>query len=266
MNHSAIEINNLSFSYNGEDVLKNINLKIDCGEHVAIIGHTGIGKTTLLYQISALLMPNAGTVKILGYDSAEEKEEIRKKVGLVFQEPDHQLFCMTVEEDVAFGPRNMCLSETEVKKRVDYALKVTGLEKQKSKPPHQLSGGQKKLACIAGILAMDPQILILDEPTTGLDPEQTREVMDFIYKKLTKEKKTMILVTHDVELIPKYTRRVILLHHGKIVKDGNPREIFNEPALLKKCGLAVPKTVELFNKLGRKDIALTVDEAVEKLR
>ena len=266
MNHAAIEIKNLSFRYEEQPVLKNISLTIKCGEHVALIGHTGIGKTTLLYHLDALLFPDEGTVHVLGLDTKKHKEEIREKVGLVFQEPSHQLFGITVEEDVAFGPRNMGLSEIEIKERVAQALKITGLEKQKDKAPHQLSGGQKKLACIAGILAMDPQVVILDEPTTGLDPEQTKIVMDFICKKLKKENKTMILVTHDVELIPQYTDRAILLHNGEVIEDTTPRNVFKNTALLKKCGLAPPKTVELFQKLGKKDIALTVDEAVEKLK
>lgn len=265
MNHAAVEIKNLSFKYDEQMVLKNITLTIKCGEHVALIGHTGIGKTTLLYHLDALLFPDEGTVSVMGLDTKENKEEVRKKVGLVFQEPNHQLFGITVEEDVAFGPRNMGLSEADVHERVAQALKITGLEKQKNKAPHQLSGGQKKLACIAGILAMDPEIVLLDEPTTGLDPEQTKLVMDFICKKLKKENKTMILVTHDVELIPQYTDRAILLHNGEVIEDTTPRNVFKNAALLKKCGLVPPKTVELFQKLGKTDIALTVDEAVEKL-
>ena len=256
--------------------LSNINLKVDEGEYIAIAGHTGSGKSTLIQIMAGLIKTTGGKVKIDEVDlNGKNKTEIRKarlKVGIVFQYPETQLFEETVEKDIAFAPHNLNLDETEVNKRVKESMKLVGLsyEELKDKSPFNLSGGQRRRVAIAGVLAMRPKYLILDEPTAGLDPRAREQMMQNIKILHEREKVTIILVSHSMDDIARFADRVIVLNQGKILADGNPRDVFVKTDILKTAGLAPPSATQLLLKLKENGIdvntdLITIDEAEQEL-
>ncbi len=241
-----ISIQNLSFSYNDKNpVLKSINFKIAAGEYVAVIGANGSGKSTLIRHFNALLKPSAGDVVVMGLNTRNAKNlpEIRRVIGMVFQNPDNQVVGMTVEEDVAFGPGNIGLSSTEIRRRVDSALEKVGLVAYKNYPPYILSGGQKQLLAIAGVLAMNCKFIVLDEPTSSLDPESRDKILALL-NELNQEGIGIIHVTHNMDELAN-ARRILVVCDGKLAADGTPKEIFNRVKWLKSLGLAPPKMSEL---------------------
>jgi cobalt/nickel transport system ATP-binding protein len=272
MEKSMINIKNLNFNYpDGTRALKNISFNVKKGERVAFIGSNGAGKSTLFLHLNGILMPLSGEVIINNIHVIDDKKVLRKvrqNLGLVFQNPDDQLFAPTVFEDVAFGPMNMGLSKGEVDELVYEALKRVGMEGFEKKPPHHLSGGQKERVAIAGVLAMKPSIMVLDEPTAGLDPQGAADIMK-ILSDLNKEGMTIIITTHDVDLIPLFTNKVFVMHHGALVAEGTPEEIFSQPELLKEAHLRLPLTADLLYRLKQDgvscNIKLTVKEAHDEL-
>lgn len=273
----SIEIKNLAFTYNKgaafeKKVLDDINLTIGRGEFVGLIGRTGSGKSTLIQQLNALLKPDGGTVVIDGFNIHSDKsklKEVRQKVGLVFQYPEHQLFEATVEADVAFGPGNLGIAKEEVDERVRWALDVVGLAPElAAKSPFDLSGGQKRRAAIAGVLAMRPQILILDEPAAGLDPAGRDEILEKIREMHNRLGITVILVSHSMEDIARLVNRIIVINYGKIAMDGPPESVFSRPHVLEEMGLSAPQAARLAFALREKGFEVpegltTVDEVVE---
>ena len=273
----SIIVNNLTFTYmkNGpfeKKAIDDISFEIQSGEFVGIIGHTGSGKSTLIQHFNGLLKPESGSVIIDGIDvSQKDLKQLRNNVGLVFQYPEHQLFEETVYKDIAFGPTKQGLSDKEIKERVHQALKGVGLSEDiLTKSPFELSGGQKRRVAIAGVLSMKPSILVLDEPTAGLDPAGKDEIFSYINEIHTKNKMTTILVSHSMEDIAKLVDRVIVLNKGKIYKDGKPEDIFFDAEGLKKIGLSVPQITLLMKKMKNDcsdidDRIFTVDNAVKEL-
>lgn len=272
MTRTIIQTENLSFTYpDGTPALRSINLEIKEGERVAVIGSNGAGKSTLFLHFNGISRPTFGLIKINGKPVSYEKDDlmkIRQKVGLVFQNPDDQLFAPTVIEDVAFGPMNLGLSDDEVDERVEKALKMVGMSGLEKKAPHHLSGGQKKRVAIAGILAMKPEIMVLDEPTTGLDPNGVKQVMEILYK-LNQEDMTIIIASHDVEMVTQFAEKIFVLHDGEIIGQGSSDEIFNNYEILQRAHLRQPKAAELLYLLKNDgidvDVKLTVDEAFHEI-
>lgn len=260
MSDNIIEFENVSFDYgeNGENaVLDNFSVKIKRGDFVAILGHNGSGKSTVARLMNGLRVPKSGKVSVDGLDTAKEESrfEVRKRVGLVFQNPDNQIVATVVEDDVAFGPENLGVDSKEIRERVDNALKQVDMYDFKDKAPHLLSGGQKQRVAIAGILAMQPICIVLDEPTAMLDPSGRREVMAAL-KKLNKENNiTVVLITHYMEEAAAASR-IIVMDNGKITADDTPYNIFKQADMLKKAGLSVPQTVELNDELKKIGIDL----------
>ena len=261
---SFISVDNLSFHYSSEgellvnDVIKNLNLNIHQGEFAAILGHNGCGKSTLAKHFNAILLPTGGKVIVDGISTLEENKtfDIRSTVGLVLQNPDNQLVASIVEEDIAFGPENLGFPPEEIRKRVDYALKAVDMLEYRSFAPHKLSGGQKQRIAIAGIIAMKPKCIVLDEPTAMLDPQGRTEVMQTI-EKLNKENGiTIILITHYMEEAVK-ADRVIVMESGSILTEGTPSEVFSKVELLKKHALDVPQATELCYLLEKKGLINT---------
>ncbi len=275
----SIKINHLTHVYGENSVfekkaLDDINLEINDGEFIGLIGHTGSGKSTLIQHLNALLMPTSGEVLLNGeniYADKSKLKTIRQKVGLVFQYPEHQLFEMTVYKDVAYGPGNLGLSEDEIDKRVREALETVGLgEEIYEKSPFELSGGQKRRAAIAGVLAMEPEVLILDEPTAGLDPKGRDEILDAIKLMHEKRKITVILVSHSMEDVAKLVDRIVVLAKGKIAVTGTPKEVFAQTEKLESIGLAAPQISYVFSELIQRGYDVpsdvyTVSEATEVL-
>ena len=258
-----IEIKDLSYSYDPGSLkmaLGGVSADIPQGQFVAVLGHNGSGKSTLAKHLNSILLPSGGKVYIDGMDTADEKLllEIRKRVGMVFQNPDNQIVATVVEEDVAFGPENLGVAPEEIRKRVDFALETVGMSEFKDAQPHNLSGGQKQRISIAGIIAMMPKYIVLDEPTAMLDPKGRAEVMKTI-KKLNKEQGiTVVLITHYMEEAAQ-ADRVIVMEHGKIIIDDTPRMTFANVALLKSVGLDVPQVTDLMFRLRRADIHVRHD-------
>jgi cobalt/nickel transport system ATP-binding protein len=252
MTNIQLSTENLSFTYpDGTRALKNINIEIEKGEKVAIIGPNGAGKSTLFSHFNGLTEPTSGCVKIEGKPISFEKDEllkVRQKVGIVFQDPNDQLFAPTVKEDIAFGPMNLGLSYDEVEKRVEDALKMVGMENYEDKTPHHLSGGQQKRIAIAGIIAMKPELMILDEPTAGLDPDGVEKVLN-IMNQLNEEGMTLIISSHDIDMISKYADKIFVLYNGEIIESGNKNKIFSDMELLKKAHLRTPITTEILYNL-----------------
>ena len=252
MTNIQLSTENLSFTYpDGTQALKNINIEIEKGEKVAIIGPNGAGKSTLFSHFNGLTEPTSGCVKIEDKPISFEKDEllkVRQKVGIVFQDPNDQLFAPTVKEDIAFGPMNLGLSYDEVEKRVEDALKMVGMENYEDKTPHHLSGGQQKRIAIAGIIAMKPELMILDEPTAGLDPDGVEKVLN-IMNQLNEEGMTLIISSHDIDMISKYADKIFVLYNGEIIESGNKNKIFSDMELLKKAHLRTPITTEILYNL-----------------
>lgn len=258
---SIIEAKNLTFSYKSDErekvVLDNLNLNIEKGSFTAIIGHNGSGKSTFAKHINAILLPSGGSISVCGIDSKEEEKlyELRKSAGMVFQNPDNQIVATIVEEDVAFGLENLGIKWEEMHERVEDALKAVNMYKYRKRAPHLLSGGQKQRVAIAGILAMQPQCIILDEPTAMLDPKGRREVMDTILS-LNKEKNiTIIMITHYMDEAAK-ADRVIVLDRGKVLFDDTPQKVFENEKELNSLGLGVPHSTALAHRLREKGIKL----------
>lgn len=275
---TIIEISDLEFAYdNGENeqeqaiVLKDINLSIKKGEFLAILGHNGSGKSTLAKHLNAILIPSKGKVTVDGIDTDQEDMlfKIRQKVGMVFQNPDNQIVATIVEEDVAFAPENLGIPREEIGKRVEYALDAVNMTEFKNHAPHMLSGGQKQRIAIAGVLAMMPDVLVMDEATAMLDPVGRKEIMETVKKLNRNENITVVMITHFMEEAAQ-ADRVVVMNHGRTVMEGTPREVFSHVEELKKIGLDVPQTTELLYRLKKSgtDIEfdiLTVDECVNEL-
>lgn len=263
MTNIQLSTENLSFTYpDGTQTLKNINIEIEKGEKVAIIGPNGAGKSTLFSHFNGLTEPTSGCVKIEGKAISFEKDEllkVRQKVGIVFQDPNDQLFAPTVKEDIAFGPMNLGLSYGEVEKRVEDALKMVGMENYEDKTPHHLSGGQQKRIAIAGIIAMKPEIMILDEPTAGLDPDGVEKVLN-IMNQLNKEGMTLIISSHDIDMISKYADKIFILYNGEIIESGNKNKIFSDMELLKKAHLRTPITTEILYNLKESGLNVNTEK------
>ncbi|MBC5998073.1 energy-coupling factor transporter ATPase [Romboutsia ilealis] len=277
----SIVIKNLTYIYNegmpfASKALDDISFEIQDRDFVGIIGHTGSGKSTLIQHLNGLLKPSSGEIYINDFNITDPElnlTEIRKRVGVVFQYPEYQLFEETVEKDIAFGPTNLGLDEAEVKKRVKDSMEAVGLkyEEYKEKSPFELSGGQKRRVAIAGVIAMNPEVLILDEPTAGLDPGGRDEIFELIKTLHREHNITIILSSHSMDDMAKLAKTIIVMNHGKIEFMGTPREVFNSNAIrLKEIGLDIPQTIELAIKLRergfniRQDI-LTIDEAKEEI-
>ena len=251
--------------------LDDVSLEIHEGEHIAVLGHNGCGKSTLAKHLNALLLPTEGTVEVDAVDTASEADlwTIRQTVSMMFQIPDNQLVATTVEEDVAFGPENMGMEPSIIRKRVDEALEAVGMQEYKDKGPHLLSGGQKQRVAIAGIIAMRPKYIVFDEPTAMLDPLGRREVMETMQRLNKEEGITIINITHFMEEAV-LADRVIVMEHGRIVLSGTPKEVFTHVDLLKRMQLDVPPVVELAALLHKenKQIAadlMTIEEMVKEL-
>lgn len=263
MTNIQLSTENLSFTYpDGTRALKNINIEIEKGEKVAIIGPNGAGKSTLFSHFNGLTEPTSGCVKIEGKPISFEKDEllkVRQKVGIVFQDPNDQLFAPTVKEDIAFGPMNLGLSYDEVEKRVEDALKMVGMENYEDKTPHHLSGGQQKRIAIAGIIAMKPKLMILDEPTAGLDPDGVEKVLN-IMNQLNEEGMTLIISSHDIDMISKYADKIFVLYNGEIIESGNKNKIFSDMELLKKAHLRTPITTEILYNLKESGLNVNTEK------
>lgn len=277
---SLIEINNLTHIYSEglpfeKKAIDDINLKIEENEFIGLIGHTGSGKSTFIQHLNGLLKPSSGEIIVDGMKvdkSSSNLTELRKKIGLVFQYPEYQLFEETIERDIAFGPGNLDLSEEEVLRRVKYSMDSVGLdyETYKDKSPFELSGGLKRRVAIAGVLAMEPKVLILDEPTAGLDPRGRDEILSEIKSIHEKRKITVILVSHSMEDVAKIAERIIVMDKGKVFLDSNPREIFRNEDKLLSVGLGIPQITSLMRTLKKKGLdinedSITVEEAKESL-
>lgn len=255
--------------------LDNVSLEIKKGEFVGIIGHTGSGKSTLIQHMNGLIKPSGGKIIVNDFDITAEKvkmTDVRKKVGLVFQYPEYQLFEETVARDIAFGPENLGLDATTVEKRVKEAMELVGLdyETMKDKSPFELSGGQKRRVAIAGVLAMKPEVLILDEPTAGLDPKGRDEILMQIKALHQKHNNTVILVSHSMEDVAKLTERLFVMNKGQLALSGKPSDVFKEADFLQEIGLGVPQVVRLADALKAKGYAIekeivTIDDAKEEL-
>ena len=241
-------------------VLDGIDLKVEKGSFVALLGHNGSGKSTLAKHFNALLLPTGGSVLVEGMDTREEDKvyDIRRTVGMVLQNPDNQLVSTVVEEDVAFGPENLGVPPQEIRRRVDDALKQVGMYDYRRHAPHKLSGGQKQRVAIAGILAMQPECLGLDEPTAMLDPQGRREVLDTICRLNREQGMTVVLITHYMEEAAQ-AARVVVMHDGLIRMDGTPRQVFSRVDELKAMQLDVPQPTELCDRLRRSGVALAED-------
>lgn len=256
MAECVIEFNNVTFTYNAEEkdipALNNVSFGINKGEFLAVLGHNGSGKSTAAKMMNALLVPDSGEVIVDGMNTAESENtlKIRKKVGMVFQNPDNQLVATIVEDDVAFGPENLGLAPEEIRKRVDFALKAVGMYELKDREPHKLSGGQKQRVAIAGAIAMQNDCIVMDEPTAMLDPSGRAEVMNTI--KMLKEKLgiTVILITHYMDEAVK-ADRVIVMNNGAIVMDDTPRTVFSQVEKIKNLGLDIPQATELAYRLNK---------------
>jgi len=277
----GIRLENVCYTYGSDTTseikaLNNVNLEINKGEFVAIIGHTGSGKSTLIQHLNGLLKPSSGQIIVNGFNITDKDlnlTEIRKRVGIVFQYPEYQLFEETVEKDIAFGPGNLGLDEEEISKRVRKSMEAVGLdyETYKDKSPFDLSGGQKRRVAIAGVIAMNPEVLILDEPTAGLDPGGRDEIFNLIKKLHRDNNITIILSSHSMDDMAKLAQTIIVMNHGKIEFMGTPREVFtSHAARLREIGLDVPQVLELATKLRNKgfDIrpdVLTVEEIKDEI-
>lgn len=258
-----ISAENLAFQYPGVEgapdvtVFENLNLTIEEGSFTAILGINGCGKSTLAKLFNAILVPSSGKMKVCGLDTSAPDllMKVRRNVGMVFQNPDNQIVANVVEEDVAFGPENLGIAGPEIRRRVDQALKQVGMYQYREHAPHLLSGGQKQRIAIAGVIAMEPRCIVLDEPTAMLDPKGRKDVIDTV-KKLNKEKGiTVILITHHMDEAAQ-AGRVVVLNKGKIAADGTPREVFSQVKLLHDIGLAAPEGVELCWALNQKGFQL----------
>ena len=263
---TAIHVDHLAYTYPGVDdtpgvaVFKDLSLSIEKGTFVAVLGGNGCGKSTLAKHFNTILLPCGGSVSVFGMDTSDEDKliQIRRTVGMVFQNPDNQIVANVVEEDVAFGPENLGVASPAIRHRVDNALKQVGMYEYREHAPHLLSGGQKQRVAIAGVIAMEPKCIVLDEPTAMLDPRGRREVMETI-RNLNRDKDiTVILITHHMDEAAQ-AQRVVVLHKGEVALDGEPREVFSQVEKLHALGLAAPETVELCWELNKEGFDLPLE-------
>ncbi|MBO5171325.1 MAG: energy-coupling factor transporter ATPase [Oscillospiraceae bacterium] len=262
-----ISVEHLAFAYPGMEgqasvpVFEDLSLTIERGSFVAILGTNGCGKSTLAKHFNSILLPSGGKVYVGGIDTSDPDRimAVRRCVGMVFQNPDNQIVANVVEEDVAFGPENLGIASPEIRRRVDKALKQVGMYEYREHAPHLLSGGQKQRIAIAGVIALEPKCIVLDEPTAMLDPRGRADVMETILR-LNREKGiTVVLITHHMDEAA-MAQRVLVLHQGKVLSDGTPREVFSQVEKLHTIGLAAPETVELCWELNKKGYRLPLDE------
>ncbi len=275
MSNNIIEVKNVTFEYSdGESrkaVLRDFSLNIERGSFTVILGHNGSGKSTLAKLLNGLYKPDSGSVTVDGLITTDDEHEleIKRRVGMVFQNPDNQLVASIVEEDVAFGPENLGVAPDEIRVRVDEALKAVDMYEHKNDTPHRLSGGQKQRVAIAGIIAMSPECIVLDEPTAMLDPKGRREIIEAV-ERLNREKgMTVVLITHFMEEA-EHADRVLVLGGGEIIADGTPKQIFSDIKMLKSVGLDVPQTTELLYGLKQSGIeintdAISIEEAADEI-
>lgn len=276
----SIEVKGLTHIYNEglphESVaLEGVTFSAQDGQLVGIIGHTGSGKSTLVQHLNGLLKPKSGSIVVGGTDITSDgvvMRDIRKKIGLVFQYPEYQLFEETVAKDVAFGPANLGLSEAEIDECVKEAIEMVGLdyENVKNVSPFELSGGQKRRAAIAGVIAMKPEVLILDEPTAGLNPKAHADILNMVETIHRKSKNIIFLVSHNMNDIARMSDKVLVMNHGRLVMDGTPAEVFSREEELKSMGLALPDSMEIMMRLKKAGMdinpdCLTMDEAAEEI-
>lgn len=270
-----IDINNVSFKYDNsikcDNILNSIDLKVKKGEFVAVLGHNGSGKSTLAKHLNAILIPDEGKVFVENMDTCNEDYlwDIRSKISMVFQNPDNQIVATIVEDDVAFMAENLGYPSAEIRKRVDKSLEIVGMSKFKNHAPHLLSGGQKQRIAIAGVLAVSPDAIVLDEPTAMLDPVGRQEVMNAIYMLNKQYNITVILITHNMDEAVKCDR-VVVINGGRIIIDNTPKKVFSDVELIKDIGLDVPQVTELAYLLNKSNVSipvdiLDVDECVEEL-
>ena len=267
---NAIETVNLTYTYpDGTKALDDINFCVEKGENIAILGPNGAGKSTLLHHFNGLNLASSGRVYVLGKEVTKHNlEQIRQKVGLVFQDPDDQLFARTLSQDVAFGPTNLGLKREEIDERVKWALEVTELIGLENKAPQNLSTGQKKRAAMAGVLAMKPEIMALDEPMANLDPRTATKILRLLLQ-LNKELDiTLIIATHDVDMVPLFATKIFILNKGKIILEGTPEEVFSQAETIRSLDLRLPRITHLFEILRKKNsidtsahIPMTIGEA-----
>lgn len=276
----SIQVNNITHIYSEglphESIaLENVTFSAEDGQFIGIIGHTGSGKSTLVQHLNGLLKPKSGSIVVSGTDITAPgtvMRDIRRKIGLVFQYPEYQLFEETVEKDVAFGPSNLELDETEVRERVKEAIQLVGLdyEEIRSRSPFDLSGGQKRRVAIAGVIAMKPEVLILDEPTAGLDPKAHQDVLKMIETVHAHEKNIIFLVSHNMNDIAEMADQILVMDNGRLVMQGTPRQVFSKEEELASMGLALPDSARLMNMVKKRGIFaegtfLTIDDVEEAL-
>ncbi len=259
---SIISFENVHYTYPGDDMesLCGIDLAIEKGQFTAVLGHNGSGKSTLAKHMNAILVPDEGRVLINGIDTADEERvlDVRRCVGMVFQNPDNQIVANVVEDDVAFAPENLGVPPQEIRRRVDAALTQVGMYELREHAPHLLSGGQKQRVAIAGVIAMEPEIIVLDEPTAMLDPQGRQEVISTVTRLCREKGMTVVLITHHMdECIG--ADRLIVMSNGSIVADGTPGAVFSDVALMEREGLSVPETVRLMYELNSQGFALPLD-------
>ena len=272
-----IQAQELSFTYTRREdrpdllALDGISLEIEQGSFVAVLGHNGSGKSTFAKHINAILTPTQGKMLVAGMDTAREelRFQIREAAGMVFQNPDNQIVATIVEEDAAFAPENLGLPPEEIRRRVDQALEAVGMAEYKNSSPHMLSGGQKQRVAIAGVLALAPRIVVLDEPTAMLDPNGRREVMAAVRRLHQEQGITAVLITHHMDEAAQ-AQRVVVIEDGRVVADGPPRQIFSQTEMMREAGLGSPQTVEILEALNQEGFdlpidALTVEECARRL-
>ena len=275
--NEAIQVSDLHYTYPDAEserehiVFDGLNLSIEAGSFVAVLGHNGCGKSTLAKHFNAVLLPAGGSVTVYGMDTKDEELllAIRQAVGMVFQNPDNQIVSNVVEEDVAFAPENLGVPSDEIQRRVDAALKTVGMYEYRAHAPQLLSGGQKQRVAIAGVLAMKPKCIVLDEPTAMLDPQGRREVIETVERLNREEGMTVVLITHHMDEAT-HAGRVVAMNDGKIVADGTPAEVFSQVELLRSVGLSVPETTELLYALRADGFdlpldALSIDQCAQAL-
>lgn len=265
MSDTIIKFDSVSFAYELEDegivnAVNDFSLEVPEGQFLAVLGHNGCGKSTVAKLINGILVPNKGKVTVEGMDTSDEEKtvDIRKTVGMVFQNPDNQIVATIVEDDVAFGPENLGVEPSEIRKAVDSALKAVGMYEFRKREPHRLSGGQKQRVAIAGVIAMNTKCIVMDEPTAMLDPQGRKEVMDTVMKLNREFGITVILITHYMDEAVK-ADRVIVMNGGRIAMDGTPKEVFRNVERMKKLGLDVPQATELAYRLRKKGFKLPED-------